>query len=246
MRIFTELLFPSRCPACDGILLQNEKERGFCNRCQPNILRINNAYCLKCGKQLDYDSKKICKDCENKKHYFTQGRAVYVYAKDMKPAMYRLKYANRRCYAEVFAKEAAEKYGAWIREKGIQAMVPIPMYRKKEKVRGYNQATVIAKALEKKLSLPVLENAVVRVKNSRPQKELNDKERKNNLENAFKIRKNDVKLKKILLIDDIYTTGSTMDAVSRVLLQAGAKEIYCLSVCIGAEKDRDSKRQTKR
>ena len=76
----------------------------------------------------------------------------------------------------------------------------------------------------------------VRTKNTAPLKNLNDQRRKKNLENAFKIRKNGVKLNKILLIDDIYTTGSTLDGVTEALLASGVRQVYCLTVCAGREK----------
>jgi ComF family protein len=106
------------------------------------------------------------------------------------------------------------------------------MYRKKEKRRGYNQAAVFARQLSQKTGIPVAK-AVSRIRDTRPQKELNDTERKNNLKNAFQNGKIIVKYNKILLVDDIYTTGSTADAVSEVLLAAGAEEIYFLCICIG-------------
>lgn len=233
MTFFRELLYPRHCPGCDEILYQKDWSTGFCEICNEQMIRIKEPTCLKCGKPVKKEQYEYCYDCKRKEHSFLQNQSVYLYRGPMKKAMYRLKYSNRRCYAATFAKDAYERYGSWIKEKGIQAIVPIPMYKSKEKTRGYNQATVLAKELGKLTKLPVCEHLVVRVRNSTPQKELNDKERKNNLKNAFKIRKSDVKLKKILLIDDIYTTGSTMDAVSRTLTEGGIEKVYCLSICIG-------------
>ena len=233
MTFFREILYPRRCPGCDDILFPKDWNTGFCPKCDGNIKRVKDARCLKCGKPLQKEWKEYCYDCERKHHYFQENRGVYVYQGPMKPAMYRLKYGNRRCYARTFAQEAFETYGFWIKQKEVQCIVPIPMFPAKKRKRGYNQAAVLAKELGRLVGLPVCDNLVYRVRNSTPQKELNDAERKNNLKNAFKIRKSDVKLKKILLIDDIYTTGSTMDEVSRTLRDSGVEQVYCLSICIG-------------
>ena len=147
--------------------------------------------------------------------------------------MYRFKYSNKREYADFYAKEAVRIYGDWIRRKQIEAIVPVPMYRLKEKGRGYNQAAVFARTLGEKMNLPVEKRMVKRIRNTTPQKELNDVERKINLKKAFQLVPNIVKYRKILIVDDIYTTGSTIDAVAEVLLQAGVDEIYFLCISIG-------------
>lgn len=147
--------------------------------------------------------------------------------------MYRFKYGNRRTYADFFADEAQKQYGDWITGKSVEAVVPVPMYRKKEKQRGYNQADVFAKKLAYALGLAYEPAAVQRIVDTKPQKELGDEERKNNLKNAFHVEKFIVKYKYILLVDDIYTTGSTAEAVARQLLAAGVEKVFFLSVCIG-------------
>ena len=236
MTIFREILYPDRCPGCDNILYDKERKRGFCQECASKTQLIGKTVCVKCGKRLKDETKVYCEDCKKLHHYFTQGKAGFLYDGPMKLAMYRFKYSNRRCYGRIFAKVLWEQYGRWMRENEIEGIAPVPMYGRKERQRGYNQARVLAEELGQKSGLPVYNHLVIRVQNSAPQKNLKYIERKNNLKNAFKIRKNAVKLRKILLIDDIYTTGSTMDAVSRVLLESGVEQIYGMSVCIGEDR----------
>ena len=107
------------------------------------------------------------------------------------------------------------------------------MYYWKERRRGYNQAAVFARALYKECGIPAEYQMVQRIRNTVPQKELNDVERKKNLKHAFQLKKGTPENKNILLVDDIYTTGSTMDEVAEVLLGAGAKNIYFLCISIG-------------
>ena len=99
--------------------------------------------------------------------------------------------------------------------------------------RGYNQAELIAKELGKNLGIKVDGNYLKRVVNTRPQKEMSRSERKKNMEKAFKISNSVVKYRKIILVDDIYTTGSTVDACAKVLLAAGACEANCVCLSIG-------------
>ena len=190
---------------------------------------------MKCGKPLMDARREYCRDCGKKSHAFTQGKAVFLYEKETKAALYRFKYQNKREYADVFAKEMAKRYGDWIKQKRIQAIVPVPLHKRRRKKRGFNQAEVLAKELGRELGIPVLTNLLIRVRDTRPQKELNEAERKNNLKRAFKISGSIVQLNYILLLDDIYTTGSTLDAAAAALLAAGAREVYACCVGIGGD-----------
>ena len=148
-----------------------------------------------------------------------------------------MKFQNQRVYARIFgrlmAKEAEEKIQRW----GAEAVIPVPMYRKKQRLRGYNQAELLAREIADQRNLPLICDLVLRVKNTKPQKELEGKDREENLKKAFIITKNDVKLRKILIVDDIYTTGSTVDAIAEVLKKSGVEEIYFLSLCIGGSEE---------
>ena len=224
------IVFPPRCPVCDEVI---HVGKDTCDDCRKKVVCIGEPVCKKCGKPLENQRREYCSDCARKQHYFFQGKAVFVYQGEIRQSMYRFKYNNKREYASYYAKEAARIYGGWIRRKQIEAIVPVPMYRWKEKGRGYNQATVFAAALGERMRLPVEKRMVKRIRNTTPQKELNDVERKANLKKAFQLVPDIVKYKKILIVDDIYTTGSTIDAVAEVLLQAGVDEIYFLCISIG-------------
>ncbi len=226
------LLYPKRCPFCDRAVLPGE---GICKECAVKAHFVKEPACMKCGKPLMDARREYCRDCGKKSHAFTQGKAVFLYEKETKAALYRFKYQNKREYADVFAKEMATRYGDWIKQKRIQAIVPVPLHKRRRKKRGFNQAEVLAKELGRELGIPVLTNLLIRVRDTRPQKELNEAERKNNLKRAFKISGSIVQLDYILLLDDIYTTGSTLDAAAAALLAAGAREVYACCVGIGGD-----------
>lgn len=203
----------------------------ICKECRQKLVYIKNPRCKKCGKPIEDFRKEFCKDCTRKKHYYKAGRVVWVYTKDMRQSVYRFKYDNKREYADFYVTELVRLYGGWVERLGVDAVIPIPLHRSKYKIRGFNQAEVLARGIGKKMNLPVLTEVVGRARNTMAQKNLNDKERQENLKNAFKITNNAVQLNKVLLVDDIYTTGSTIDAVARVLRENGVKEVYYICLC---------------
>ena len=123
----------------------------------------------------------------------------------------------------------------WMQKRGIEVIVPVPMYAPKQRKRGYNQATAFAKELSRQTGIPVDEGLVIRVKDTTPQKELDDIERKNNLKSAFQNKKSIVQYSHVLVVDDIYTTGSTVEAVAEELIKIGVRRVYVLSICIGGD-----------
>ncbi len=188
---------------------------------------------MKCGKPLADDRQEYCFDCAKGKAEYTQGKALWAYQAEVKESLYRFKYQNRREYAAYYGAELVRAYGGWIQRCGIQAVVPIPISRARRRQRGYNQAALVAREVGKGMGLPVYEHLLLRVRDTDVQKALTGRERKNNLKKAFKTRENKVQLDHILLIDDIYTTGSTMNEAANELKRAGAAHIYCLSISIG-------------
>lgn len=167
-----------------------------------------------------------------RRHLFDSGRAVFAY-KGMADSIYRFKYKGRQEYAAYYAECMAYKLGSWIAGCRPDALMPVPVHDAKRRVRGYNQAEVLARELGRLMNIPVETKLVKRVRKTMPMKDLSVMERQNNLKRAFKICRNDVKLSTIIIIDDIYTTGSTIDAISYVLRRAGVGKIYFAALAIG-------------
>lgn len=229
-KVLLDLLYPLRCPICDNVA---ETGVPICLECRKKVGKIKEPVCKKCGKPLENQRVEYCFDCERKVHSFIQGKALWIYEKEVKASLYRFKYQNKREYAVAYAEETAKQYENWIRKRQIEVIVPIPLHRNRQKQRGYNQAEVFAEELGKILAIPVRTDLLIRVRDTKPQKELNHLERKNNLKKAFKISENIVQLNHILIVDDIYTTGSTIDAAASVLREAGASEVYFCCISIG-------------
>lgn len=226
-----DMLFPPRCPFCDRLTV---RKKGICDSCKRKIPYVLEPACKKCGKALSNEQQEYCLDCQKKTHMFTQGKALFSYAGRVKDSIYRFKYKNRREYARIYAEEIVKRYGNWIRQREIEGIVPVPLHKSKKRSRGYNQSQILAEELGNCLGIPVYTQYLQRVKKTKDQKSLkNSKERKNNMKNAFKTSQNVVQLEHILMVDDVYTTGSTIDAAAEALLAAGVKKVYTCCISIG-------------
>ena len=185
-----------------------------------------------CGKPLTDPAEEYCYDCTRQKHLFVDGRSLWMHKDAVENAVYAMKYQNRRIYGQTFGKEMAEHFLSYLWERKITLIVPVPLHSRRKRKRGFNQAEIVAKVLSKNTGIAMDAGAVKRIKATSPQKELGDKGRKRNIRGAFAVQKN-VKGENIVLIDDIYTTGSTLDEAARVLKKAGAENVYFLTVSIG-------------
>ena len=223
-----DLLFPRRCAVCDGILAGEE---GICKECQKKVRPLNGPVCMKCGKKVT-EEKVFCYDCSRRVHDFERNFSVFEYPV-IRESLYRFKYRGRAEYADFYAKEAYKLHGKRLKELQADALIAVPLYKSRQRRRGYNQAQEFAAKLSKYLGVPVCNGYIKRVKSTKALKTLDTAQRQNNLKKAFLIIQNDVKLKTIIVVDDIYTTGATMDAVARVCKDTGVETVYTLTVAIG-------------
>lgn len=223
------LLYPRTCVIC-GKVLGKEK---ICKDCRRELSYCKSPRCCCCGKQLETLEQEYCGDCQKKPHLFRRGLAPFSHVGKIRHAVYGIKYQNQRENIDFFVEEINRHYRKEIGTWNCDIMIPVPLYYKKKRKRGFNQAEVFAKRLSKKLNMSCQTDILVRNRETRPLKELSRKARMENLQGAFTVKKQCVRGKTILLVDDIYTTGSTLDACSAVLRRAGAKEIYFVCMTIG-------------
>ena len=227
-----DLIFPRHCPICDG-LMSNANEI-CCDKCVGTVSVIEDSYCAKCGKPIVDEAQLYCDDCKKYKHYFKTNRAIFHYP-EISRSLFKFKYQNKKEFAEFYAEKIYKYQKDNILRNKIDVIIPVPIHRKRYLIRGYNQAQLIAKELGNRMGIPVNSKVVKRVVHTKTQKVLNRAKREKNLEKAFKIFGNDVKLKTVLIVDDIYTTGSTIDEMAKLLLENGAKEIHSITVAIGEQ-----------
>lgn len=231
-----DLIYPRRCPICGEIV--TPRGELSCPACRKNLTWIKEPRCKKCSKPIEFFEVEYCFDCERKHHHYQKGYALWVYDKPMQKSIADFKFKGRREYSDFYINELVKRFGHDIKQLKPDVLVPVPIHKDKRLQRGYNQAEIIAKGLGKELNIPVLSELLQRNKNTLPQKQLNDKERLKNLEKAFNLSNEEYKkyrniIHKVLLVDDIYTTGSTIEACTNILMENGITEVYFVSICIG-------------
>ena len=224
----TDLLFPRRCTICDVVIASQE---GICGSCRKKVHSLRGDTCMKCGKKIK-ENNAYCYDCMRRDHYFERNFSVFEYPV-IRESLYRFKYRGRAEYAAYYARKACELHGKRIMELHADAIVPVPIHKSRFRKRGYNQAKELARELSALTGIPVCNDLIKRVKSTKALKTMDVRERQNNLKKAFLIIQNDVKLKTIIVVDDIYTTGSTLDAIAKVCKAAGIEYVYSLTVAVG-------------
>ena len=225
-----DILYPRRCPVCDEIVTPFGQK--ICRRCEDKPQYADGITCLKCGKPMKDAAAEYCVDCIRLKHVYDRGYALFRY-RSISGSIYRFKYMGRQEYADYYADQMVKRMGKMLQNLHPDALIPVPMYAEKENQRGYNQAQVLALAIGKRLGIPVETNLICRIRNTVPMKKLDEVQRRNNLKRAFNIARNDVKLLTIIVIDDIYTTGSTADEIACEFRKHGVEKVYFLSLAIG-------------
>lgn len=230
------LIYPRRCILCDEVIRKGQMiskgELSFsiniCENCVKKLKFSKEPGCIRCGRHVS-EFTTFCPDCAQRKHEFISGKFPLGYECIAK-SVYRFKYNNRPSFAVDYARLIYLWYKDWIEYINPDAFIPVPLHRKRMNKRGYNQAEELSRELTKLTKIPTYANCVKRVKNTVPQKIFDRKHRQINVKKAFIVAKNDVKLKTVVVVDDIFTTGSTIDAVSRELKQHGTEGIYFITI----------------
>ncbi len=229
------LLFPRRCPVCGGIVVPGQAL--ICPGCLGKLSPIRNPVCKKCGKELFNDQAEYCADCIRHPKTFESGRALLCYDQTAQASVTAIKYKNKREYLDFYAAAMAWRFQSQIRLWKPNALVPVPIHPSRRRRRGFNQAEELAVRLGWAWQVPVYTGLLVRSKKTSPQYGLSASERLRNLQHAFEVShvpdQPEMVLRSVVLIDDIYTTGSTIEACTRVLKAAGIDKVYFLTICIG-------------
>lgn len=228
---FLELIYPSKtiCYMCSGTL-EKDAKYSLCHNCYNNNLPfIPEHHCIKCGIPLRMtEDGSICERCKNSNYYFDRVISAVKYERDVKNLIYKFKYSNHTYLATTIGRIMAHK----LKQEDIEAdiIIPVPLYKGKEKERGFNQAILISKYIAEETNIPLNTDILVRTKNTKVMYNLTGKERLENVEGAFKvINKGIIVNKNILLVDDIFTTGATVNSCSKELTDGGAKSITVLT-----------------
>jgi|GEM_PF-188966 len=217
-----ELVYPKKCFACECI------GHGYiCPQCLEDIRPIPEPFCRICGEP-GFDG--LCPSCTQKTPAFTWARAVGLFDGILRDAIHKLKYEGQTYLAQDLGLLLARHLENSPSQK-FDAVVPVPIHRKRERQRGFNQSQLLAKQISERTGTPLLERALVRTIHTRPQVDLGREARLLNVENAFAVpNPQKVQGLRILLIDDVMTTGATCNAASTALLAAGARSVAVMTL----------------
>jgi ComF family protein len=234
----TELIFPhSIYCICCGNIIDESRPYALCNDCMEHFRWANEKTCCKCGKLLSENNRKeLCYNCQENIHYFDRGFTCAQYGIYEKKVIFNLKYKRKTYLSKIIAEIMYDRM--LLEQIKYDIVIPVPIHWKRLKKRGFNQTELIAKYFVKLQNATLNSKCLVRTKQTDASKKLNPEERKLNLIDAFNINKyciGYIEGKNVLVIDDIYTTGATADAISKILKNAGVNKVYFLTFVAGGD-----------
>ena len=233
------VFFPAGCRICDKLLLRAIRVP-FCEECLASFEAPLERKCEVCGQSLAWMAVREgepleCRACQQKTYAFERARSFGIYDGALVRAILILKWERMEPLGAWFADRLAEMAGREEDRLAADVVVPVPLHRDRERQRGYNQAGLISKPLARRLGLPHKAVLLMRTR-PRPGKQvLSLEERWESVRSAFATRPgSQVDNKRVLLVDDVMTTGATLDACARALLESGAKSVLGLTIARAA------------
>ena len=222
----SSLFYPPTCVVCSG---DAERREYLCANCRSRAPRIRSPFCVKCSEPFSGAITQTfsCANCEHRTLHFDSAVAAYRSRGIVRKLVHDFKYGRQRHLRYPLAEWLGETLSdPRLRGRRFDVIVPVPLHPARERERGFNQAALLAELLATKAALP-LRSVLERIRYTTTQTAYDRAERMENLHNAFRLRKNrDVRELRVLLIDDVLTTGSTLSECARVLKAAGAISVH--------------------
>ncbi len=227
------LLYPANCHVC-GTALRPFGDSPVCPACRRKISFIGVRACAGCGLPLretvPVGEEFLCGGCRTARHYFERGVSAFVYDGPARELIHLFKYSGSSYLARFFALSLADAVRERLDVTGAELVVPVPLHRSRRRKRGYNQAGEIARRLARLLGLRCKPGALQRLSQCGSQVGRTRARRKENVRGCFRVLdRRLVRERTIFLVDDVYTTGATVDECSKVLLRAGAERVIALT-----------------
>ena len=217
-----DLLFPPKCAGC------GKWGERYCSACFNESVLIPAPICQICGDPLPESGEVICARCRTQQVAYTAVRSWAVFKEPLQNAIHQLKYRQDRGLGEVLAQpmiKILKKY-MW----DIDLVIPVPLDAARRKERGYNQAALLARPISWETGIPYRAGVMTRIKITQQQVGLNITERCENMAGAFEADRDQVSGKRVLVIDDVITTGATLNACAHALIGAGAERVFGLTL----------------
>lgn len=227
-----DMILPPRCITC-GVILAEHLPLPFCPQCTAGIRFIRSPLCPRCGIPFTTPEKedRLCGECLVTERPFALARAVGLYEETLLAAIHLFKYRGRIGIGKILGSIMADFAGGIWDRKDLSVVMPVPLHRKRLRERGFNQSVILARAIAKRFDLPLDFWTLRREVFTKPQVGLGHEERSVNVRGAFIVRKRERTTgERILLVDDVYTTGSTLAECTGTLLHAGADSVAILTL----------------
>jgi ComF family protein len=226
-----QFFLPPQCPCCEKF--SEETQQGFCSNCLSEIHWIEPPFCSICG--IPFVSKEIenhpCGACVTHRKYFTMARALGAFEGSLQEAIHRWKYEGKTHLTPFFAEWLAEGLNRYWEPDSLDLLIPVPLHTQRLRQRGFNQALLLVKELSRRTGIPYQKTILQKEKSTIPQVNLSGVEREKGVRGTFHvIRKEELLGKSILLVDDVYTTGATVNECSKVLLRGGVERVDILTL----------------
>jgi ComF family protein len=221
-------LFPETCPVCSE-RTDDHSTAPICKTCWNTIRPYSGPVCQRCGKPLVSDSATYCGECLKREPAFDCARSFGLYEGALRNAIYHMKYFGLRRLAGPLAEKMTG-----MRLPPVDAVIPVPLHRSRHRQREFNQSALVARHAARKLNAELIINGLRKTRETAPQVGLTYKERIKNVRNAFSIEdEGRITGKKIILVDDVVTTGSTIRECAKALKRGGASYVYAASLAHG-------------
>lgn len=205
----------------------------LCPDCLAQFPELPLTICNCCGRVLERSlpgrRAQLCRACAAARPAVAQARAAFLYEEPLSGVIHRLKYDGQFALARALGDLMAERWPVWAEP--VDLLAPVPLHARRRRQRGFNQAELLALRLGQLTGLPVLTDAIRRERHTQPQTHLRPDERATNVAGAFAAAGAELQDRHVLLIDDVYTTGATMNATADAALAAGARRVsaYCVA-----------------
>ena len=220
------LLYPSVCTICGRSVGAGEY---LCDQCEAKTVRIVAPFCQKCSEPFEgaITSAFTCANCAHRTIYFDAAVAAYRGRGIVRQMIHEFKYGRQIHLRHLVARWLhAALDDERLCGRRFDVIVPVPLHPARQRERGFNQASVLAELLSAQTSIPA-KPVLERIRYTTTQTALDRSERMENLHNAFRLRKNaDVRGLRVLLVDDVLTTGSTLNECARILKRASAFSVH--------------------
>ncbi len=224
-----DILFPPRCPLCERFLIGREKY--VCADCAVKLPLIRQPFCLRCGRPLEDAGAEYCFHCERTGWYFDEGRCTFIYTGALKEALLRMKFKNHRDYIPFFAASMAGSGRDFLKTRCPDMIIPVPLHERKAKERGFDQCALIGEQISRITGIVQRRDILIRGRYTSAQKGLLPAQRMKNLAGAFSLRDGTLPGGAgVLLVDDLFTTGTTINECARVLKEGGAGKVWFLAL----------------